>query len=57
MADAKPAAGGAKSVRVAKGDTLYSLARKNNVSVDDLCKANGMTPKSPLKLGATLRLP
>ena len=57
VADAKPAAGGAKSVRVAKGDTLYSLARKNNVSVDDLCKANGMTPKSPLKLGATLRLP
>ncbi len=54
---AKPAAAGAKSVQVGAGDTLYSLARKNNVSVDELCKANGITPSTKIQVGRKLRIP
>ncbi len=58
--DDKPAArqsASAGNVRVSAGDTLYSLARKNNTSVDALCRANNISPKTPLKVGNTLRLP
>ena len=40
---------------VQKGDTLYSIARKNNVNVDTLMKDNALTNTS-LKLGQTLRI-
>ncbi len=53
----KPVASGSKSVRVSSGDTLYSLARANNTNVAALCKANGITPKTKLQVGRTLRLP
>jgi len=42
---------------VVKGDTLYSIARKNSVTVDELCKANGMTRNDVLSLGKNLYIP
>ncbi len=44
-----------KSYTVADGDTLYSIARKNNMSVDELKKINNLTsdnvhPKQSLKV-------
>lgn len=41
---------------VQKGDTLYSLARKYNCSVDHLCKVNKISDPSRLKIGMSLRL-
>lgn len=42
---------------VNKGDTLASIARRNNVSVGELARANNMSPTAPLKLGAKINLP
>jgi murein DD-endopeptidase MepM/ murein hydrolase activator NlpD len=41
---------------IKKGDTLYSLARKNGTSVDHICKLNHITPKTILKPGKVLRI-
>lgn len=46
-----------KRVVVAKGDTLYSIASKNNVSIDALRKANKLGAKSAIKIGQVLLLP
>lgn len=46
-----------KSVVIQSGDTLYSLARANNTSVDAIVRLNGIDPKKPLKLGQTIQLP
>ncbi|CAK7029629.1 MAG: hypothetical protein DELT_02727 [Desulfovibrio sp.] len=51
------AGGGARSVVIQSGDTLYSLARANNTSVAALAKLNGIDPKKPLKLGQVIQLP
>ena len=40
---------------VKKGDTLYSIARNNNVSVDTLIKDNGLTSNT-LSIGQTIRI-
>jgi len=40
---------------VKKGDTLYSIARNNNVSVDTLIKDNGLTSNN-LTIGQTIRI-
>ena len=40
---------------VKKGDTLYSIARNNNVSVDTLIKDNGLT-SNILSLGQIIRI-
>ena len=40
---------------VKSGDTLYSIARNNNISVDTLIKDNGLTSNN-LKLGEQLRI-
>ena len=37
------AAVSADSVEVQSGDTLNSIAQKNNTTVDDVAKANGIT--------------
>src|SRR5574344_568744 len=42
---------------VAKGDTLYGISRKFNVSVDVICKANNLTKNSVLKAGKKLTIP
>lgn len=41
---------------VKKGDTLWSIARKNNISVDELKKLNNLTSNS-LSLNQVLKLP
>jgi peptidoglycan lytic transglycosylase D len=40
--------------RVQRGDTLWSIARKFNSSIDDLCRWNGLTPESLLRQGDRL---
>ena len=43
---------------VQKGDTLYSIALRNNTNVDDLARANGLNSKNPVIYpGQKLRLP
>ena len=56
---AKPAAAKAKggSVTVKPGDTLYSIARANNVSTQDLQKANKLDKDAKIKPGQKLLLP
>lgn len=51
-----PARGGAASVVVAKGDTLHSLARRHNVGVDDLKRANGLSTDQ-IRIGQKLTIP
>lgn len=50
------AADKAKSVAVAKGDTLASISRKSGVSVEDLARLNGLKKPYRLKAGQTLQL-
>jgi LysM repeat protein len=38
-----PGAPGSNSIKVAEGDTLYSLSRKHNLSVDQLKQLNNLT--------------
>lgn len=45
------------SVSVRKGDTLYSISRRYNVSLKDLIEANNLRPPYNLNVGQTLRLP
>ena len=55
-AQAKPAyAGAPDTVKIAPGDTLYSLARKHGLSVDQLKKLNNLTGDG-LRAGQTLKL-
>ena len=42
---------------VAKGDTLYSIARRNGASVDAVAAANRLTPPYTLALGQKLTVP
>ena len=54
----KPLAKSKKSKyhRVKKGDTLYSIARKNKIPLDELYKKNHMKPGAILSLGKRLKL-
>lgn len=51
----RPEAGEAVTVR--KGDTLARLAKRHRVRVKELASANGLKPKSKLKVGSRLVLP
>lgn len=42
---------------VVKGDSLWTVAKKNGVSVNDLVKANKLKANSPLQLGQKLVIP
>jgi LysM repeat protein len=46
-----------KTHTVVAGDTFFSLSKKFGVKMEDLAAANGMTIKSPLKLGMVLKIP
>ena len=43
--------------KVEQGDTLYDLARKYGVSLNDLQDVNGLTSKSILSIGVLLEIP
>jgi len=45
------------AVTVRKGDTLARLAKRHGVRVKELASANGLKPKSKLKVGTHLVLP
>lgn len=45
------------SYTVKKGDTLYKIAKENNVSVGLLAKTNGMTERHQLKVGQNIKIP
>ncbi|MDP1866588.1 MAG: peptidoglycan DD-metalloendopeptidase family protein [Bradyrhizobium sp.] len=54
----KPVAAAAPTVHVVnRGDTLLSIARRNNVTAADLSRANGLDSSSKLKLGQKLTMP
>lgn len=44
-------------VEIGGGDTLYSIARKNNITLRDLIKENNLTPPYSLKSGDRLTIP
>lgn len=50
-------ASGATSYKVESGDTLFSIAKKFDTSIDSIRKANNMTEKSVLMSGKTLIIP
>ena len=41
---------------VKKGDTLYGISRRNNLSLDAICNTNGIKQAAPLKIGQKLVL-
>lgn len=41
--------------KVAKGENLYSIARRRGVTVDELCKLNNLSSKSKIRVGMILR--
>jgi len=43
--------------RVASGDNLWTLARKNKTTVSAIAKASGVDADASLKIGQTLRIP
>ena len=45
------------SVRVSKGDTLYSISRRYNVPIRDIIETNRISPPYTLYVGQNLRLP
>lgn len=42
---------------VQKGDTLYSIARKNNTTVDKIIELNRLNSNVPIKIGQKLKIP
>lgn len=42
--------------KVRSGDTLYSIARKNNTTVKKLCQLNGLKQTSTLSIGKKIRV-
>lgn len=46
-----------ESVRVRKGETLTSIAKKHGVSTAELARANGLSVKSKVKAGTRLAIP
>jgi len=46
-----------KSYRVGKGDTLFSIARKFKMPIDDLARINGIKSTEVLKAGQRLKIP
>jgi membrane-bound lytic murein transglycosylase D len=49
--------GGEQTHVVQRGETLKSLARRYGVSIQALRKANGLSERDPLRVGAALKIP
>jgi LysM repeat protein len=43
------------TVRVRKGDTLSTIAKRTGISVEELARANGLSTKKPIRVGSRLR--
>jgi LysM repeat protein len=52
-----PHAGKKSQHNVCSGETLSRVAKKYQVSLQDLCTINGISPNTPLKPGSTLKIP
>jgi LysM repeat protein len=52
-----PSAAARTTYTVQKGDTLFSIARRNDVTVAELASANGLTASSTIKIGQRIRIP
>lgn len=46
----------AKHYKVKSGDTLGAIARRHGVSVNTICSLNGISTRTTLKIGTTLRV-
>lgn len=46
-----------QSYTVARGDTVFAIAKKFGVSIDDLRKENRLSPRAQIRAGQKLRLP
>ncbi len=57
VAAAAPVPAGAGTHYVNRGDTLASIARRNNMTAAELARANHMSPSAPLKVGSKLVVP
>lgn len=57
VAPAKAEPAKSNEIVVAKGDTLYSLARKHSLTVDELAAANKLKSPYALSVGQKLKLP
>ena len=42
---------------VQKGETLYSISRNFSISVDEICRENGIQKSDTLKAGQKLKIP
>jgi LysM repeat protein len=47
----------ASAYKVVSNDSLWKVAKKHGIGVDDLAKANNLRPSSPLKVGQKLIIP
>lgn len=54
---APPSGGGTRTYIVQAGDTLFSIARRNNTTVDTLVRLNGLSNANVLYVGQVLLLP
>ena len=57
MPDVQPAASASSTHVVNRGDTLHSIARRNQIPVADLAKANNLDQSARLSLGMKLTVP
>jgi len=46
-----------KKLKIKRGDTLYSLSRKYDISISEIKKINGLKKSNMLKVGMSLKLP
>ncbi len=53
---AKPVAAAQNTWLVKRGDTLYSIATKNGMSVEQLCRKNGIPTSYNIQIGEVLKL-
>ena len=55
-ASAKPVAAAQNTWLVKRGDTLYSIATKNGMTVEQLCRKNGIPTSYTIQIGEVLKL-